>query len=429
MSATHEPLKILVRTCYGGAASLTTKSLKNFHKAHAKYMTPINQQYMTSSLNSIYLTLLALLLTTLPVNACIADGDTELTVQREDYALYSEIAADEFNAFSRKINAIWGKPSLSNSTKWIDYSDDLKKRLIIDFENETLHFERVDSIAIAPHELHHPLMAILNLTTTQAFERDTLAQAIEKRLMSTFTDIMTAEVDDNSMATSLFTEREKLTVQEKELLVQRMIDEREFQLRKSTTGSDIAVVSVQLSTIDSRERSDNLWPKASKIVRQYVEKFSTQEKVPEALLYSVIATESAFNPLATSAKPAFGLMQLSPSVGIDVTAKIFGQPKILAPSYFYNSQNNIEMAATYLNSIFNHDLKEIANKRSRIYCSIVVYHSSVGVLADALNTKDLSGIAEVINDIAEDEVYEQLLEHLATEKIKDNLRQLNKAIR
>src|SRR5690606_39614355 len=67
----------------------------------------------------------------------------------------------------------------------------------------------------------------------------------------------------------------------------------------------------------------------------------------------ILETESAFNPMAKSPIPAFGLMQIVPSsAGQDATAKLFGKPKLLAPSYLYNAENNIRVGAAYFNILY-----------------------------------------------------------------------------
>ena len=56
-------------------------------------------------------------------------------------------------------------------------------------------------------------------------------------------------------------------------------------------------------------------------------------KIEPALILAVMHTESAFNPLARSPIPAYGLMQIVPgSAGKDATELVYGQSRVVAPS-------------------------------------------------------------------------------------------------
>ena len=82
--------------------------------------------------------------------------------------------------------------------------------------------------------------------------------------------------------------------------------------------------------------------------------------------------------------PAYGLMQIVPeSAGKDATQQLFGQPKLLAPSYLYNSDNNIQVGTTYLNILYYRYLRKIENPTSRLYCTIAAYNTGAGNVAKA----------------------------------------------
>ena len=68
-------------------------------------------------------------------------------------------------------------------------------------------------------------------------------------------------------------------------------------------------------------------PELAEQIKRSVDYASTIFQVPPELIYSVIATESSFNPKAVSAKGCIGLMQVSPKVwGVD--RKLLFDPRI-----------------------------------------------------------------------------------------------------
>lgn len=133
-----------------------------------------------------------------------------------------------------------------------------------------------------------------------------------------------------------------------------------------------------------------------------------------ALVFSIIETESAFNPLARSHVPAFGLMQIVPrSAGQDASAVLFGKPRILAPSYLYNAEKNIEVGAVYLDILFNRYLSGIRNERSRLYCVIAAYNTGAGNVFRAFTGKTRSRAAyQKINAMSPEQVYRHLIWNL-----------------
>jgi membrane-bound lytic murein transglycosylase C len=145
-----------------------------------------------------------------------------------------------------------------------------------------------------------------------------------------------------------------------------------------------------------------------------VERHGGARRLERSLVFSIIETESAFNPLARSPVPAFGLMQIVPrSAGQDASAVKFGKPRILAPSYLYNAENNIEMGTIYLDILFTRYLKGIRNERSRLYCVIAAYNTGAGNVFRAFTGKTRSKAAyQRINSMTPEQVYRHLIWNL-----------------
>ena len=164
-------------------------------------------------------------------------------------------------------------------------------------------------------------------------------------------------------------------------------------------------------------------PRAAIPYAGHVEGYSESAKVKPSLVYAVMETESAFNPMAKSSAPAYGLMQIVPrSAGQDATEKLFGKPKILSPSYLYNSENNIQIGTTYLNILYYRYLKGIQDPQSRLYCSIAAYNTGAGNVAKAFTGKRrIKPALEVINSMPPDQVYRHLRKNLPYEETQHYL--------
>ena len=159
-----------------------------------------------------------------------------------------------------------------------------------------------------------------------------------------------------------------------------------------------------------------------------INKENSEFELSAELLLAIIETESAFNPMAKSSIPAFGLMQIVPaSAGQDATEKLFGKPKLLAPSYLYNADNNIRVGAAYFNILYYRYFKGIENPISRLYCAIAAYNTGPGNVSLALTGKDmrLRPAITVANTMSPDEVYDHLLKNLPYEETVNYLQKVN----
>ena len=84
---------------------------------------------------------------------------------------------------------------------------------------------------------------------------------------------------------------------------------------------------------------------------EYVSSASEKYGVPEAFIYAVIKTESAFDPDAVSRAGAIGLMQLMPSTFEDLTNN-FTREKLSADR-IYDPATNIKYGVYYLSWLYS----------------------------------------------------------------------------
>lgn len=82
-----------------------------------------------------------------------------------------------------------------------------------------------------------------------------------------------------------------------------------------------------------------------------VEQYSTQYNIPPSLLYSVIRTESKFEPDAVSVAGAVGLVQMLPSTFRWLSDEMLGEH--LPDGMLSDPETNIRYGACYLRLLYN----------------------------------------------------------------------------
>ena len=145
------------------------------------------------------------------------------------------------------------------------------------------------------------------------------------------------------------------------------------------------------------------------------------------IVFAVVESESYFNPMAKSPIPAYGLMQIVPaSAGKDATAYLFGKAKILAPSYLYNGNNNIEIGSAYLHILYFNYLDGITDPVSRLYCTIAAYNTGAGNVARAfVGSTNISKATAKINTMSPKEVYARLRKHLPHDETRQYVKNVS----
>ena len=110
----------------------------------------------------------------------------------------------------------------------------------------------------------------------------------------------------------------------------------------------ISVIFGILFVIGSNFVEKKLYPRE---YSEYVEKYSAEFGVPEAVIYAVIKAESDFDPSAVSSAtpPALGLMQLMEETYADV-ARMLGEKA--DPWKIYDPETNIKYGTYYLSYLY-----------------------------------------------------------------------------
>lgn len=139
-----------------------------------------------------------------------------------------------------------------------------------------------------------------------------------------------------------------------------------------------------------------------------VRKSAQQYGVQESLIYSIMETESHFNPYATSHIPAYGLMQVVPSTaGRDVFQRIKKRNDQPDRSYLFNPTNNIDAGTAYLSILDDIYLKGVKHPLSREYCVISAYNGGAGNVLRTFS-RDRKKAVQIINTLTPQQVYVKL---------------------
>jgi membrane-bound lytic murein transglycosylase C len=139
-----------------------------------------------------------------------------------------------------------------------------------------------------------------------------------------------------------------------------------------------------------------------------------------SLILSVTEAESAFNPRARSAIPAYGLMQVVPnSAGRDAAAfaEVMAE---LGPEYLYIAENNIRLGTAYLKLLDSRYLGGITDPESRRYATIAGYNTGAGNVARAFSdTTDVGSAVRIINKLSPEDVLQRLKTRLPYEETRN----------
>ncbi|MGM0452284.1 MAG: transglycosylase SLT domain-containing protein [Thermodesulfobacteriota bacterium] len=344
----------------------------------------------------------------------------------DEFEQYKQIVAEEFKKYKQQILEKWEKAEVSTDKRWVEYSENYEDRRIVDFEQGFIELDLLvdeDETDTAIEKAVDQKLADLVVEDQKtAYERDQLAQNIEKQIKQKVKDVKTEEVQKEPVLTKVITGTDQPSKKQVNEAVSGL--KEKSTVTKKPSGKD---KTKQVVNVKAPLPPDSIRKKALEYQDEVTE-FSGQRGVDPALVFAVIHTESAFNPMARSHVPAYGLMQIVPqSAGKDASAMLFGKPRLLSPSYLYNGQKNINVGTSYLYILFNRYLKKIESPKSRMYCAIAAYNTGAGNVAKAFTgTTNIGRAAGKINQMTPDAVYDHLIANLPYEETRHYLERVTR---
>lgn len=343
----------------------------------------------------------------------------------KEFEQYKKIVEREFEKYTQKILEKWTKAEISTKKRWVEYSSDYHTRRAVDFEEGFIKLDIITDKTAAEEEVNSSLNEIFSDLVKEdqktAYERNQLAQNIEEQLSKSDTNVKTDQVPAKSILTRVLTGKENPSKKEVRKAVSRLKAKAEITSKGSKIkGKKVIRAKTPLPP-------DSLMKKAEEYSTE-VNEYASERGLAPSLVYAIIHTESAFNPMARSYVPAYGLMQIVPqSAGKDASKLLFGEPRLLSPSYLYNGEKNINIGTCYLYLLYNKYLKKIKSPESRIYCSIAAYNTGPGNVAKAFTgTTNIDNAAALINKMSPKEVYQHLMKKLPYEETRDYLENVTK---
>jgi membrane-bound lytic murein transglycosylase C len=343
--------------------------------------------------------------------------DIEKKKVQKEFETYNNIVNEEFKAFKKELGKFWKEPKTSTAKTWVDYSSDLKSRKIVDFDNNTV---TVDVHAKNKKEaqllLAKSLINTITKDTKKAFESDILSQRIEKRLKKA----VKQKIDSQAILAPLIFKKPPTT---KEIInyAKKHVQPKQIQTRSAK------IPNLKRYSVTLKLPKTSIMKKAQAYLPR-VKAMSKEFGIPVSVILAIIQTESAFNPMARSHIPAFGLMQIVPrSAGLDVYNYLYKKRRLLSPSYLYNSKNNIKLGTAYLKLVYSKYLKDIKNPTSRLYCTIAAYNTGAGNVSRTFSgTNSPSKAAKKINTMTPNQVYKYLIKRLKYKETRNYLAKVTK---
>ena len=305
----------------------------------------------------------------------------------------------------------WGKKAkVADKYNYVKYEKDFKARTIINFKNGVITVETTDTespLRTLKEVIVSTLLNTQNPETIDLFSTRYVVQVGEPFLFE--------RVKDHDGKPIRWVWRAKR-------YAQHLIDTAlKKDTIKTTTGSKRRYkVSFEMKQDNYSNTSELNY---ASIVKEQAKRFGIQP----ALIFALIETESHFNPYATSAIPAYGLMQVVPSsAGRDAWKFLKNSDGKPTRNYLFNANNNIEMGSAYVHILLNRYLEKVKNPRNRELCAIAAYNTGSGnVLRSFHKNKDVA--LSKINSLSYNELYRHLRKKLPYKETRDYVKKVTDA--
>ncbi|WP_426709365.1 transglycosylase SLT domain-containing protein [Cetobacterium sp. SF1] len=328
----------------------------------------------------------------------------------EMYSSYKKEIERRFNNYKNNISEQWKEIEVPDNYKWVEYNNNYKEKTVVDYKDENIRIE-----VIVP--------------------KKSSQKENEKKILKNMEKIMEQHVKNASKKNPYLKENE--VINSSELIVgdiykiqnsDKVNNEKiknilkDANLKKKSaknSGEEVIEVTIPFP-------KDGILVKAKKY-KEDVNKRAVEYKVDKSLIYAIIHSESGYNPMARSAVPAYGLMQIVPtSAGKAITERLYGKARILSPEYLYNGSKNIEAGTNYINFLYYYYFDKVKDPVSRKYCTIAAYNTGAGNVAKAFTGKTkIRPAVEIINKMSSKEVYYKLLKSLPYDETKGYLKKVS----
>lgn len=319
------------------------------------------------------------------------------------FKAYKQLNDRAFNQYKSSISQRWSQVEVSSPKRWVTYGANLSHKLVIDYETGEI---RVESVLPPTAQHRAEIEAMIKQINSSPFQELIERDPVD-RTLNQFTQQQAQKFSPQESSVS--------SAQPRSLNLPDTLPKP--QLVKQNQQPIVRyVMPLNIESLTQRERA--YWQEVNKQAKRW--------QIEPALIMAITRTESAFNPLAKSYVPAFGLMQIVPkSAGIDATQLIYGQPRLVSPNYLYNPTNNLQMGSAYLHLLQYRYFKEITDPTSRMYCVIAAYNTGPGNVARAITgATKLTPMYARVNAMHASQVHGELMSNLPYDETKNYLRKV-----
>lgn len=402
--------------------------------------------------------------------------DDSVSKQMDEYREYFKNVTAEHAKFSKQIESKWGDSIAVESSQktWVEYNVNEDTRSVVDFETGKVKVE----VLLSPEETDPTIVntklkgALSDMLTSKgkSSENGVQQNISTAAILEGQIDFGTLGIDISSIiqprnptkkpplaptvgSQDVLAEREKRESDKESLakvnngaqksiaegyyeesqvpeIAEEIVENATYELTEVVLedGSKKIVASVQLEL-----KSDHVSERAAKY-KDIIEKHSATFNIDKPIIYAIMEQESAFNPMAKSWVPAYGLMQLVPVSGArDAYSYVYKKDKILSGDYLYDANNNIELGAAYLKVLKTRNFSKVTDPRSQLLCMIASYNCGAGNVSRAIiGSTNLPKAIPEINKMSYEQLYSHFSSHLPDEtkgyirKVTNNIKKYSK---
>ncbi len=331
--------------------------------------------------------------------------------------------------YRSQLRAYWPDAEVSNKTRVIFYSDDLKQKRAIDFKANEIQITmpsirngKTLNYRVMQVNLKQTIKELLSTDLQTAIKNDPINRNMEEMAGIRYAQELGAMGRDLILGELFRNERPTI----------KAIERMAAKLSKSAYIRYPAVASIGplnlafafndrttyiVSLPEKRIRKKAIRYKS--FIYDYAQKYS----LPPSLVFAIVHAESHFNPLARSQAPAFGLMQIMPhTAGKDASSLIYKKQKILSPSYLYNPKKNVQVGAAYFHILYYRYLKGITDSKARLYCAIAAYNAGTGSVMKTLTGQStINKAVSSINRMSANNVLRKLIRQMPSAETREYL--------
>jgi membrane-bound lytic murein transglycosylase C len=330
--------------------------------------------------------------------------------------------------YQNSIGENWDDIEVSDAKKWVEYSADRKTKRVVDYGKNEIRIHVIERKGQdATRVMEDALKDMLREKQETAFKREPVMSKVEKKLTKKQV-VLRGKPSEQLVLSELFEKRKPseadVNKKARDFLKKAQLTRRVVKKTLAQPdGTTVMVVTIPLPKARVSKKAEQY----RKTIGQHAGKWD----INETLVLAIIHTESAFNPMATSYVPAYGMMQIVPRyAGKEVAEKLWGKAKLLSPSYLYDAEKNIEVGTVYLNILYHRYFRKVKDSESRLFCSISAYNTGAGNVARAFTGKrNLNKAIPTINGMTSQQVYNRLKKYLPYEETRDYVQRVSKRMK